>query len=163
MKQIIIVGFSVLVIGYVGFLFLNPDSYNEEQGDGTYSQEQGQEEVAVVDGYTSDIIKITAPTVGAVVGSPLMVSGEARGYWFFEASAPVVVTNWNGLIIGEGFIQAQEDWMTEDFVPFTGEITYTQEATPYSATGTVIFMRDNPSGLPENDAAIEVTVQLQKP
>ena len=163
MKHILIVGLGVIVVGCVGFLFLNSYIYNEEQGDGPYSQEQGQEEVAVVDGYTSDIIKITAPTAGAVIGSPLMVSGEARGYWFFEASAPVVVTNWNGLIIGEGSIQAQEDWMTEDFVPFTGEITYTQEATPYSATGTVIFMRDNPSGLPENDAAIEVTVQLQNP
>ena len=150
MKKIIIIGGLALVVGYVGFLLFGAGENMEQQ-----------EEVAVVDNTTSGLINVTSPTTDALVDSPLMVSGEARGYWFFEATAPVVVTNWDGLIIGEGYIEAQGDWMTEDFVPFTGEITYTQEATPYSATGTVIFMRDNPSGLPENDAAVEVIVQLQ--
>lgn len=108
----------------------------------------------------SDVIVVTAPTSGATVGSPVEVLGQARGYWFFEGDAPVVVTNWDGLIIGEGYITAEGDWMTENFVPFTGTIAYTLPADSYSASGTVIFQRDNPSGLPENDAAYEVSVQL---
>ena len=110
---------------------------------------------------TSDLIQVDVPSNDDTVSSPVTVSGQARGQWFFEATAPVNITNWDGLIIGEGFIEAEGDWMTTDFVPFSGEITYTQEPDSYSATGTVIFMRANPSGLPENDAAVEVTVQLE--
>jgi len=106
------------------------------------------------------LISVTAPLPGETVGSPIMVRGEARGYWFFEGDAPVVVTNWDGLIIGEGYITAHGDWMNEDLVPFTGAIAYTLPADSYSASGTVIFQRDNPSGRPENDAAYEVPVQL---
>jgi hypothetical protein len=109
---------------------------------------------------TAPIIQVQSPQVGDEVMSPVAVSGQARGYWFFEATAPVSVTNWDGLIIGEGYIEADGDWMTEDFVPFSGSISYTQEPSPYSATGTIIFHRANPSGLPENDAAVEITVQL---
>ena len=108
-----------------------------------------------------DLIEVTSPQAGAEVSSPVEVSGQARGYWFFEATAPVVVTNWDGLILGEGYLEAQGDWMTEEFVPFTGEITYQQTPNTYSATGTIIFMKANPSGLPEHDEAFEMLVQLE--
>lgn len=120
-----------------------------------------QEEVpAPVPPISNDLLVVDTPLPGASVTSPIQVSGQARGYWFFEATAPVTVTNWDGLIIGQGYIEADGDWMTEDFVPFTGEITYQQEPNAYSATGTIIFMKDNPSALPENDAAYEMQVQL---
>lgn len=109
----------------------------------------------------SDLISIETPSVGQKVGNPVTLKGEARGYWFFEASAPVVVTNWDGLIIGEGYVTADGEWMTEDFVPFSGTIEYTLPAGSYSNEGTVIFKRDNPSGLPENDASVEVSVILE--
>lgn len=107
-----------------------------------------------------DLIEIKSPTPGQLVNQPISLSGKARGYWFFEASAPVTVTNWDGLILGEGYITATENWMTEDFVPFTGELSFTPETNSYSATGTLIFRKDNPSGLPENDQAFEMTIQL---
>jgi hypothetical protein len=108
-----------------------------------------------------NLIDVVSPQAGVDVSSPLAVSGKARGYWFFEATAPVVVANWDGLIIAEGYIEAQGDWMTEEFVPFTGEITYEQELDTYSASGTIIFMKANPSGLTENDEAFEMPVQLE--
>jgi hypothetical protein len=110
---------------------------------------------------SAPVIEIQSPQAGDSVTSPISVSGQARGYWFFEATAPVTVTNWDGLVIGEGYIEADEDWMTEDFVPFSGSIMYTQQPSPYSATGTIIFHKANASGLPENDAAVEITVQLE--
>ncbi len=95
-----------------------------------------------------------------------MLEGKARGYWFFEGSFPVVLTNWDGLIIAEGFATAEGEWMTEDFVPFKGELTYT---SPYKAgdpdfmkRGSLILKKDNPSGLPENDDAFELTVFFAK-
>ncbi|MCA9365987.1 hypothetical protein KC722_00220 [Candidatus Kaiserbacteria bacterium] len=108
-----------------------------------------------------DLFCLETPTEGASVGTTVAVSGSARGYWFFEASAPVSIVNWDGVILGEGYITAEGNWMTEDFVPFTGEITYRPEEEPYSTSGTIIFRKDNPSGLPENDAAFELPVTLE--
>ncbi len=110
---------------------------------------------------TANLIKVDTPQPNTTVDNPMTLSGEARGYWFFEASAPVVVTNWDGLIIGEGYITADDEWMTEDFVPFSGTVEYDLPADTYSTNGTVIFQRSNPSDLPENDAAVEIPVSLQ--
>jgi Immunoglobulin-like domain of bacterial spore germination len=111
-----------------------------------------------------DRIMLTSPQPDATIASPLIITGEARGPWFFEASFPVTLTNWDGLIIAEGIATAESDWMTEDFVPFRAELTFT---SPYQAgdpafmeRGSLILKRDNPSGLPENDAALEITIQF---
>ena len=105
-----------------------------------------------------DRIVLNTPTPGARVTSPIMLEGLARGMWYFEASFPVVVTDWDGLIIGEGIATAQSEWMTENFVPFTATVTFTLQAdTPYRR-GTIILKRDNPSGLPEHDDALEIPV-----
>lgn len=100
------------------------------------------------------------PKENGSVSSPLVVEGEARGSWFFEATFPVVLTNWDGLIIAEGFATAQEDWMTEDFVPFTAELTFSVD-TAVSTRGSLILQKANASGLPENDDAYEITVYFE--
>lgn len=109
-----------------------------------------------------DLIRVTTPTQQSAISSPVTITGTARGTWFFEASFPISIVNWDGLIIGEGIATAGGDWMTEDFVPFTASITYTidQEA-PYNR-GAIILKKDNPSGLPEHDAAIEIPVFFQE-
>lgn len=105
-------------------------------------------------------IEVTAPAPEQTVSSPIEVKGQAQGNWFFEANAPVVVVDWDGLIIGEGYIEAQGNWMTEEFVPFTGSIDYDLPPDTVYERGTVIFRRANPSGLPENDQAVEVPVNF---
>ncbi len=113
-------------------------------------------------GPTTPNIEVTSPSARQSVGNPITLTGEAQGNWFFEATAPVVVVNWDGLIIGEGYIEAEGDWMTTDMVPFSGSISYDLPADSYSNNGTVIFQRANASGLPENDAAVEIPVVLQQ-
>ncbi len=110
----------------------------------------------------ANLIKVASPAAMSVVKSPLKLAGEARGNWYFEASAPVTLVNWDGLIIAEGIITADGEWMTTEFVPFTGELTFT---SPYKAgdpdfmkRGAIIFQKDNPSGLPENDDALEIPI-----
>lgn len=89
--------------------------------------------------------------------SPIELSGEAPGNWFFEGSAPVSIVNWNGLIIGEGYVTAKE-WMTTDIVPFAGKISFTFDPeTPYDR-GWIIFESHNASGEPENANAIEMPI-----
>lgn len=110
----------------------------------------------------SDLIRLTSPVPNGVIQSPLTLNGEARGYWHFEASFPITITNWDGLIIGEGYATAQGDWMTEEFVPFTATVEF---ENPYIAgqpdfmkRGFLILQNDNPSGLPENANALEIPI-----
>ena len=110
----------------------------------------------------SDLITLISPVPNSVVEQPLTLSGEARGYWYFEASFPVTITNWDGLIIGEGFATAQGDWMTEAFVPFTATVEfenpYVDGQPDFMKRGFLILQKDNPSGLPENDNALEIPI-----
>lgn len=106
-----------------------------------------------------DVIRVTAPTVGASVSSPLTVTGTARGTWYFEASFPVVLTDANGTIIAQKPAQAQGDWMTTEFVPFTVTLTFPHQ-TPGSH-GTLILKKDNPSGLPQNDDSRQIDILFQ--
>lgn len=108
-----------------------------------------------------DLIRISSPRPNQIIKSPLTITGEARGNWFFEASFPVVLTNWDGLIIAQGIAQAKSDWMTTDFVPFEATLTFTVDKNVYSNRGSLILRKDNPSGLPEHDDALEIPVVIQ--
>jgi Immunoglobulin-like domain of bacterial spore germination len=105
-----------------------------------------------------DRIMLSSPAPLTQISSPVTLQGMARGYWFFEGSFPITVVNWDGLIIGEGFATAQGEWMTENFVPFTATVDFIFDPeTPYNR-GALILQRDNPSGLPENDDALEIPI-----
>lgn len=109
----------------------------------------------------TNLIRVDSPWPNQTVQSPLTITGEARGSWFFEASFPVVLTDWDGLIIGQGIAQAKSDWMTADFVPFEATLTFTADKNAYSNRGTLILRKDNPSGLPEYDDAFEIPVLIK--
>lgn len=102
------------------------------------------------------LIRVSSPRANEAISSPLTVTGEARGTWFFEATFPIVVVDWDGRIIGEGYAQAQSDWMTEAFVPFSGTVIFSHPS--YGERGAVILQKSNPSGLPERDDAIEIPI-----
>jgi len=109
----------------------------------------------------SDLIRVFSPQTNATVTNPIIINGEARGYWFFEASFPIYVVDWNGLIIGEGYAEAKGDWMTEEFVPFRAVVQYDLPSdTPYKR-GALILKKDNPSGLPEYDDALEMPILFE--
>jgi hypothetical protein len=112
----------------------------------------------------ADLIRLTTPVPLGVISSPLTLTGEARGMWFFEGSFPATLTNWDGLIIAEGFVTAQGEWMTEEFVPFSGTLEfispYTEGDPDFMKNGSLILQKDNPSGLPEHDDALEIPVRF---
>lgn len=103
----------------------------------------------------NDLISVSAPTPGALVTSPLTVTGRARGYWYFEASFPVKLLDQDGSVLAIAPAQAQGDWMTEEFVPFSVTLTY---PTPQGQYGTLVLMKDNPSGEPQFDDEIRFPV-----
>jgi hypothetical protein len=106
-----------------------------------------------------DLVTVTTPLPGDSITSPLEIKGEARGQWFFEASFPVILTNWDGLIIAQGIATADGDWMTTEFVPFTATLEFTKPE--YNERGTLILQKDNPSGLPEHDDAFEFAIRFE--
>jgi hypothetical protein len=103
----------------------------------------------------NDSLNITSPKAGAVIQSPLVVKGFAKGTWYFEASFPVKIVDVKGNIVGQKFAEAESDWMTEKFVPFSGLIEFTAKE---GEKGFVVFQKDNPSGLPENDDELRVPI-----
>lgn len=100
-------------------------------------------------------INVTVPKPNQTITSPLAIQGEARGTWFFEASFPIRLVDGNGNELGFTVAQAQGDWMTKNFVPFSATLTFT---TPIASTGTLILQKDNPSGLLENDDKVSIPV-----
>ncbi|MEK7480387.1 MAG: Gmad2 immunoglobulin-like domain-containing protein [Patescibacteria group bacterium] len=107
--------------------------------------------------FISEMVKITSPLAGATVGNTFTVKGEARGQWYFEASFPVQVKDKDNNTVGQGIAQAQGEWMTTEFVPFTANVIVTN----YSGPATLVLLKDNPSGLPENDDAVSIPIIVQ--
>ena len=107
----------------------------------------------------SNFIRVTTPIKDQLVRSPLLVQGEARGTWYFEASFPVKLLDANGLQLAILPAQAQGEWMTENFVPFKTEMRF---ATPTTETGTLILENDNPSGLPELSKEYRIPVRFDR-
>ena len=103
----------------------------------------------------TDEIMIDSPRPQAKVAAPLGISGQARGSWFFEGSLSAEIIDMNETVLGTAELQATSEWMTEDFVPFVGEISFD---APVSTTGTLVIKNANPSGLPENSKELRIPV-----
>ncbi|NCS99525.1 hypothetical protein GW765_00930 [Candidatus Parcubacteria bacterium] len=125
------------------------------------------EDVEQLISLQKDLIRVVAPEAGSTISSPLTVRGIARGTWFFEGTFPIILVDWDGLILAESYASFVPDpndpestWMTEDFVDFEGTIDFDvpTETLGVSTKGTIIFKKDNPSGLSEHDAALEIPI-----
>lgn len=108
---------------------------------------------------TSEGILIESPKENEKIKSPLKISGQARGDWFFEGQFTAEVYDKNENLLGIGILTAKGDWMTENFVPFEGELEFSQ---PKTQNGKLRFLSANPSGLAENQKIFEIPIQFEK-
>lgn len=108
----------------------------------------------------NDLITVAAPLSWAQITSPLSITGEARGSWYFEAQFPVKLYDANGTLLGSTAAQASSDWMTTDYVPFMTSLTFAPSAT---ATGTLVLEKDNPSGQPQTADQLVIPVSFAEP
>lgn len=104
----------------------------------------------------SSLITVDRPLPNIDINSPLEIQGEAVGYWYFEGSFPVELQDAEGNVIAGSLAQAQGDWMTESFVPFSAQINF--ENSPDDERGSLVFKRANPSGLEENDRSYSLPI-----
>ncbi|OGZ68643.1 MAG: hypothetical protein A3D44_03965 [Candidatus Staskawiczbacteria bacterium RIFCSPHIGHO2_02_FULL_42_22] len=108
--------------------------------------------------YKDDLIWAASPLPNDVLVSPIMVTGQARGNWFFEASFPVALLDANGKVLAQVPAQAQSEWMTTDYVGFGALLPFLKPAT---STGTLVLQKDNPSGLPEHADELRIPVRFE--
>ncbi|MFA6523204.1 MAG: Gmad2 immunoglobulin-like domain-containing protein [Candidatus Peribacteraceae bacterium] len=152
MKTISLLLSAVSVLALASLAACNPTGNTDG-----FSSSSAVSSLPEVPGNAQANVIVDMPQAGDKVTSPFTVSGKARGTWFFEASFPVKLLDGNGNEIVSAPAQASGDWMTTDFVPFSVTLTFTPPSTP---TGTLVLQKDNPSGLPENDASVEMPVQF---
>ncbi len=108
---------------------------------------------------STELIRVTTPVPGALVQSPLIVSGEARGNWYFEASFPIRLLDSEGKELAVSVAQAQGEWMTTEFVPFETKLIFI--SPPRGHAGTLVLEKDNPSGLSEYDDELRIPVRFE--
>lgn len=105
----------------------------------------------------ANLIVVDVPKAGTKLSSTtLTITGKARGIWYFEASFPIQILNASGIVIATLPAQAQSDWMTTEFVPFSATVTF--PAQPAGSAGTIVLKKDNPSGDPVRDDSISVPI-----
>ncbi len=146
----------VVVLALAGFFYSRQSAVNPEVS----VMPTPAEDNLATNELGNEMIWLQEPLDGETVSSPLVVRGQARGGWFFEANFPVILTDWDGLIIAEGFATAEGEWMTEEFVPFSAEITFVRPE--YGDRGSLILQKANPSGLSEHDDALEIVVRFEE-
>lgn len=128
-----IIWFSVILIGIIYFVF----------------------QFLIVETPKDELIQIYNLKNGDLIVSPSIINGKARGSWFFEASFPVKLYDEKGNLITTAIAQAQDDWMTEDFVPFVVTLEFN---LPITKSGFIVFEKENPSGLLEYADELKIPI-----
>ncbi len=166
-----VIGLAVILL-CIAFYFIyqsskqaNITSFDECVKDGNPVLESYPAQCKTKDGkhFTQDIgnelekqdkIKSTNPRPNQTISSPLKITGEARGYWYFEGVFPVVLVDSKGNVIARGSAKALGEWMSDKFVPYETTLEFKTE----DSKGRLILERDNPSGIPENAEELDIPV-----
>jgi hypothetical protein len=131
------------------------ESYPEQcsNGEETFTRDIGNEL------EKTDLIRVSSPRPGDLVvsGEIHELTGEARGYWFFEATFPFEIIGENGEELFAHYATAEGEWMTEEFVTFNAEFTLPSN---YEGPATLILRRSNASGLSEHDDELTVPIVI---
>lgn len=102
-------------------------------------------------------IVVLSPKPNQTISSPLSIEGKVKGSWFFEAVFSVRLLDEEGKELAQGNILAEGDWMTENYVNFKTELSFIAKK---EGKGTLVFVKANPSGLPEQEEEFSVPVNL---
>ena len=159
--------FSVLVSGIVLFAGCTIQN-NDVQGSSVSQTQQGiRVGLSVTDPsqfsqqpVVKQDMKVTvmSPDLSQTLKSPITIHGKVSGLFFSEGVFPVVLRDAQGNELARALAHADDEWMTEDDVAFTVELVY---KAPANTQAKLVFSKDNPSGLPQNDLSQVFNVTLQ--
>lgn len=155
-----VVGLGIVIVVGALYLLLAPAPANGPSGELPIIDPSQTGEPSYFQSTPNDIV-VTLPFPGAVTGKEFSVRGKARGYWFFEASFPVVVYDDKGNELGLGLANpepAGTDWMTTEFVNFKADLVV---PPTYTGPAVLVLKKDNASGLPEHDATVSFPFTIE--
>lgn len=138
----------------------NPNGTDTENNGNNGNNNSNHLIYGTIGGKTTDLsdqIKVTSPLPDVSIKSPITISGEARGNWYFEASFPIQLLDADGKILAQKPVAAKGSWMTSNFVPFSISLSF---PTPTTQTGTIVLMNDNPSGNPATQSKLFIPVRF---
>jgi len=153
-KIFVFIVIAIVILFAGAFLFRSNISNNNQNPPG--NPPLPQEPISKGFQY-KDLVVVEAPIVNQKITNPLVVKGKARGTWFFEASFPVHLLDENGTVLVSAPAQAESDWMTSEYVPFSATLYFTE---PTTSIGSLVLQKDNPSGLPESDDSFVIPVSF---
>lgn len=146
MKRIYIL-IAILVIAIVSFSYY------------FFTKSNNQIRLNINSDDKQNLISVVSPIKNAEISSPLVISGRARGMWFFEGSFPVVLLDSYRNVIAEGHVSAQGEWTTAEFVKFLGTLEFNNYIK--GQKGFLVLKKDNASGLPEFDDSLEIPITFK--
>lgn len=145
--------YGLIIIGIGAIIYFRDNA--SQTNTNTVTNERSPIVTPTVPPAVREDVIIEQPTANEAVSSPLALRGRARGTWYFEASFPVYLVDANGQELAVAVAQAEGEWMTTEYVPFSATMTIPAE---YHGAATLIFKKDNPSGLPEHDRQISLPI-----
>lgn len=101
-------------------------------------------------------INVSSPGRGSSVSSPLQVTGQIPGSWSHEGEFTLRLLDGDSATLAESSAKLDGDWMTEDMVSFTANLTF--DAPEPGSMGLLVLEKANPSDLEENSDS--VTIQI---
>ncbi len=133
---------------FIFFTVMYPSDAGKDEGD----------KETVIYKTQANVINVTTPQAGDRVQDPVTVKGQARGYWFSEGAFPILIIDSTGYTVGEGNGKAEGQWLTTNFVEFSGSIPIF--STPRAETGIMRLRRGGPSS--QSGDYVEVPVTFTK-
>jgi hypothetical protein len=176
LKYLFMIFVAIIAIAIVGFIRYNNSvldkaiaSFEECANAGYPIMESYPPRCQAPDGQTfaqdignefekNDLIRIASPRPNTTVSRSLVITGEARGEWFFEASFPIHLKDASGENITSTVAQAEGEWMTTEFVPFQATLDIPDT---FSGHAVLVLEKDNPSGLPEHADSLRVPIEVR--
>lgn len=160
-KSIFFVGVIILLLGIIAYLLIivseqKPKTNHFFATSTTSSSSAPAHDISAVS-VLSKKISVTSPAPHSSVDSHFIVEGQAPGSWYFEAVFPIQIRDSHNDVIGHASARAQSDWQTSKLVSFVAPVSIDN----YHGPATIILLRDNPSGLPENDDSISIPIIIK--
>ncbi len=158
-SKIMLIGMGLPALLIICWLIIRFSPINSFLGQNRITDGLTKNDTPLVTPTNNDnLFKLTSPTSGSTVTSPLTLSGEARGTWFFEGSFPVRLEDVNGNVVTSTIATSSEEWMTEEFIPF---LAYLDFSVTTDTQAIIVFQKDNPSDIRANDREVRVPVILK--
>jgi hypothetical protein len=153
---------DTIEVPFLGGSGQEEDVEDQDGDDNTDVDEQddtSSEAPYTIESQKGEELVIYKPEDKDEVGCSVEIEGEVSGGWYFEGDFPIKIVDTDDKELVSGVATAQGEWMTEEKVRFQAKLD-----CPDCSKGkaTIVFVKDDPSGLPENEDTAELSIVLSQ-